>query len=131
MKISHLCVLAGRNVVFSFVRGGLQDLSVSRLKTSVSWGVPSLVIETYDVCLVRALSNYITAIGFGNEERQKAVGFENSGRLCTVGKDILRFHGVGHRFYSQPELNCQKRLSLTECGWIQMGGKCRRLLAIQ
>ena len=29
-----------RNEVISFVRGGLQDLSVSRLKTSVSWGVP-------------------------------------------------------------------------------------------
>jgi len=42
-----------------------------------------------------ALTNYITAIGFGNEERQKAVGFENFWpALHLVGKDILRFHAV-------------------------------------
>ena len=44
---------------------------------------------------VDALSNYITAIGYGNEER-KAVGFEKYWQNVThlVGKDILRFHTV-------------------------------------
>jgi methionyl-tRNA synthetase len=42
-----------------------------------------------------ALTNYITAIGFGNEERQRAVGFEKFWpALHLVGKDILRFHAV-------------------------------------
>jgi methionyl-tRNA synthetase len=42
-----------------------------------------------------ALSNYITAIGFGNEEREKAAGFEKYWpALHLVGKDILRFHAV-------------------------------------
>ena len=42
-----------------------------------------------------ALTNYITAIGFGNETRQKAVGFEKFWpALHLVGKDILRFHAV-------------------------------------
>ena len=42
-----------------------------------------------------ALTNYITAIGFGNDERQKAVGFEKFWpALHLVGKDILRFHAV-------------------------------------
>src|SRR5436190_3536610 len=87
---------ARRNEVMSFVRGGLQDLSVSRLKTSVSWGVP--VPDDPDHTMYvwfDALTNYITAIGFGNEERQKAVGFERFWpALHLVGKDILRFHAV-------------------------------------
>ncbi len=85
-----------RNEVMSFVRGGLQDLSVSRLRTSVSWGVP--VPDDPDHTMYvwfDALINYITAIGFGNEERQSAVGFEKFWpALHLVGKDILRFHAV-------------------------------------
>jgi len=42
-----------------------------------------------------ALTNYITAIGFGNQEREQAVGFERFWpALHLVGKDILRFHAV-------------------------------------
>jgi len=84
------------NEVTAFVRGGLQDLSVSRLKTSVSWGVP--VPDDPDHTMYvwfDALTNYITAIGFGNEERDRAVGFEKFWpALHLVGKDILRFHAV-------------------------------------
>jgi methionyl-tRNA synthetase len=85
-----------RNEVMSFVRGGLQDLSVSRLKTSVSWGVPVPDDPAHTMYVwFDALTNYITAIGFGNEERQKAVGFEKFWpALHLVGKDILRFHAV-------------------------------------
>jgi methionyl-tRNA synthetase len=85
-----------RNEVISFVRGGLQDLSVSRLKTSVSWGVPVPNDPAHTMYVwFDALINYITAIGFGNEERQKAVGFEKFWpALHLVGKDILRFHAV-------------------------------------
>jgi methionyl-tRNA synthetase len=85
-----------RNEVMSFVSGGLQDLSVSRLRTSVSWGVP--VPDDPDHTMYvwfDALTNYITAIGFGNEERERTVGFEKFWpALHLVGKDILRFHAV-------------------------------------
>ena len=85
-----------KNEVISFVRGGLQDLSISRLKSSVSWGVP--VPDDPDHTMYvwfDALSNYITAIGFGNEERQRVAGFEKFWpALHLVGKDILRFHAV-------------------------------------
>ena len=85
-----------RNEVMSFVRGGLQDLSVSRLKTSVSWGVPVPDDPAHTMYVwFDALTNYITAIGFGNEERQNAIGFEKFWpALHLVGKDILRFHAV-------------------------------------
>ena len=85
-----------RNEVMSFVRGGLQDLSVSRLKTSVSWGVPVPDDPAHTMYVwFDALTNYITAIGYGNEERQRAIGFEKYWpAMHLVGKDILRFHAV-------------------------------------
>lgn len=87
---------ARANEVISFVRGGLQDLSVSRLRTSVSWGVPVPDDPSHTMYVwFDALINYITAIGFGNQERQRAVGFEKFWpALHLVGKDILRFHAV-------------------------------------
>lgn len=85
-----------KNEVISFVRGGLQDLSVSRLKSSVSWGVPVPDDPAHTMYVwFEALTNYITAIGFGNEERERAAGFEKFWpALHLVGKDILRFHAV-------------------------------------
>ena len=85
-----------RNEVISFVRGGLQDLSVSRLRSSVSWGVPVPDDPTHTMYVwFDALTNYITAIGYGNKERERAVGFEKFWpAVHLVGKDILRFHAV-------------------------------------
>ena len=85
-----------KNEVTSFVRGGLQDLSVSRLKSSVSWGLPVPDDPEHTIYVwFDALTNYITAIGFGNEQQNRAVGFEKFWpALHLVGKDILRFHAV-------------------------------------
>ncbi|HKC63094.1 MAG TPA: methionine--tRNA ligase, partial [Pyrinomonadaceae bacterium] len=85
-----------RNEVMSFVRSGLQDLSISRQKSSVSWGIPVPDDSTHTIYVwFDALTNYITAIGFGNEERERAVGFEKFWpAVHLVGKDILRFHAV-------------------------------------
>lgn len=87
---------ARRNEVRSFVAGGLRDLSVSRLKSSVSWGVP--VPDDPDHTMYvwfDALSNYLTAIGFGNEQQENKLGFQKFWpALHIMGKDILRFHAV-------------------------------------
>jgi len=85
-----------RNEVKSFVAGGLQDLSVSRLRTSVSWGIPVPDDPNHTMYVwFDALTNYLTAIGFGNEQQEKKVGFEKFWpALHMVGKDILRFHAV-------------------------------------
>ncbi|HEX3102069.1 MAG TPA: methionine--tRNA ligase, partial [Pyrinomonadaceae bacterium] len=87
---------ARRNEVLSFVRGGLQDLAISRQRSSVSWGIP-VPDDANHVMYVwmDALTNYITAIGYGNAEKA-AVGFEKYWQNAThlVGKDILRFHTV-------------------------------------
>jgi methionyl-tRNA synthetase len=86
---------ARRNEVLSFVRRGLQDLSISRLKTSVSWGIPVPDDEDHVMYVwLDALSNYITAIGYGND-RAEAAGFDKYWpAVHLVGKDILRFHTV-------------------------------------
>jgi methionyl-tRNA synthetase len=87
---------ARRNEVLSFIRGGLQDLSISRQKSSVSWGIPVPGDDEHVMYVwLDALSNYITAIGYGNAERA-GVGFEKywANAMHLVGKDILRFHTV-------------------------------------
>src|SRR6266513_2980245 len=85
-----------RKEVRSFVAGGLLDLSVSRVRSSVSWGIPVPGDPQHTMYVwFDALTNYITAIGFGNEQQQRAVGFEKFWpALNLVGKDILRFHAV-------------------------------------
>jgi methionyl-tRNA synthetase len=87
---------ARRNEVVNFVRGGLQDLSVSRQRTSVNWAIPVPDDPAHSIYVwFDALSNYITAIGFGNEERERVAGFEKFWpAVHLVGKDILRFHAV-------------------------------------
>lgn len=86
---------ARRNEVLSFVKRGLQDLSISRLKTSVAWGIPVPGDEDHVMYVwLDALSNYITAVGYGNAERSN-VGFDKFWpAVHLVGKDILRFHTV-------------------------------------
>ncbi|MET0754091.1 MAG: methionine--tRNA ligase [Pyrinomonadaceae bacterium] len=85
-----------RNEVVAFIKRGLQDLSISREKSSVAWGVP-VPDDANHVMYVwmDALSNYITAIGYGNAERAH-IGFEKFWQNTThlVGKDILRFHTI-------------------------------------
>ncbi len=84
-----------RNEVLSFVRGGLNDLSVSRV--SVKWGIPVPDDPEHTMYVwFDALSNYITAIGYGNDQFGGEEHFNKfwPANLQLVGKDILRFHTV-------------------------------------
>lgn len=87
---------ARRNEVLSFIRGGLQDLSISRQRSSVSWGIPVPDDDDHVMYVwLDALSNYITAIGYGNAERAtQDVKKYWQNTMHVVGKDILRFHTV-------------------------------------
>jgi len=80
-----------RNEVMSFVRGGLNDLSVSR--TSFSWGIPVPGDPDHVMYVwLDALTNYLTATGYPNPADSKA-GFWPAD-VHLVGKDIIRFHAV-------------------------------------
>jgi len=83
---------ARRNEVLSFVKGGLQDLSISR--TSFSWGIPVPGNPDHIMYVwLDALTNYITALGFPDTEAPLYKTFWPAD-LHMVGKDILRFHAV-------------------------------------
>jgi methionyl-tRNA synthetase len=90
---------ARRNEVVSLVRGGLEDVSISRLKSSVSWAIPVPDDPEHTVYIwFDALINYITALGWGSESRRAEAGedlFEKFWPgLHLIGKDILRQHAV-------------------------------------
>jgi methionyl-tRNA synthetase len=81
-----------RNEVISFVEGELFDLSISR--TSFSWGVPVPGDDAHIMYVwLDALTNYITATGFPDEDSETYKTFWPAD-LHMVGKDILRFHTV-------------------------------------
>lgn len=82
-----------RNEVLSFVRGGLKDLSISR--TSFSWGVPVPGDDKHIMYVwLDALTNYMTAVGYGDPAEAQRFAERWPADLHMVGKDIVRFHAV-------------------------------------
>ncbi len=79
------------NEVYSFVEGGLRDLSITR--SSIRWGIPApgdpsqVIYVWFD-----ALSNYLTGVGYGTDDQE----FEKRwpATIHLMGKDIVRFHAV-------------------------------------
>ena len=88
---------SARNEVISFVRRGLEDLSISRSKEKFDWGI-DIPWDNSHITYVwfDALLNYITAIGYGSDEPELKARFEQlwPASVQVVGKDILRFHAV-------------------------------------
>ena len=77
----------------NFIEPGLEDLAVSR--TTFTWGVkvpsdPKHVVYVW----IDALINYITALGYGQDEHANFDKFWNGTVFHMVGKDILRFHSI-------------------------------------
>jgi methionyl-tRNA synthetase len=88
-----------RNEVTSFVRGGLEDLSISR--TTLDWGIPVPEPKRSDgknspphvmYVWVDALTNYVTGVGFPDEKSELWHFWPAD--VHVIGKDILRFHAV-------------------------------------
>jgi methionyl-tRNA synthetase len=80
-----------RNEAVSFVKSGLRDLSISR--TTFDWGVrvpgnPEHVMYVW----VDALTNYITGVGFPEENDPNWRYWPAD--VHIIGKDIIRFHAV-------------------------------------
>lgn len=73
----------------------IEDISVSRVNTNVSWGIPVLDDPSQVIYVwIDALSNYITAIGYDPDGSDKK--FENlwPADVQVIGKDILKFHSI-------------------------------------
>jgi methionyl-tRNA synthetase len=80
-----------RNEMLSFIRGGLNDLSVSR--SSFKWGIPVPGDADHVVYVwLDALANYITALGY--PDQTGPLWHFWPADLHLVGKDIQRFHAI-------------------------------------
>ena len=112
------------NEVMSFLRSGLQDLSISR--STFDWGIqvpwdPSQVVYVW----FDALLNYATAVGLGDDpdsEGGRKFAQTWPADVHLVGKDILRFHAV-----IWPAMLMAANLPLPKCvyahGWLLVGGE--------
>lgn len=73
----------------------IEDISVSRVNSNVSWGIPVLGDDSQVIYVwIDALSNYITAIGYdpdGSSEKFEKLWPAN---VQVIGKDILKFHSI-------------------------------------
>jgi methionyl-tRNA synthetase len=81
-----------RNEILSVIKGGLEDISISRPKEKISWGIdvpddPSQVMYVW----FEALLNYITVLGYPENEDFKNFWPAN---VQIIGKDIIRFHAA-------------------------------------
>ncbi|QBQ08203.1 methionyl-tRNA synthetase [Spiroplasma gladiatoris] len=106
----------------SFINTGLEDLSVTRV--SFSWGIPVLENPKHIVYVwIDALSNYITALGFGSDNTELLEKFwsEDGEILQIVGKEITRFHSIYWPILLN-SLNLKTPNKLLSHGWIISGG---------
>ena len=97
-----------RNEMLGFIRGGLQDFSISRERTPGGWGIPFPIAENGETARREdgswdpeagviyvwydALINYITGAGFPGDQEAFARWWPAD--LHVIGKDIARFHTV-------------------------------------
>ena len=98
-----------RNEIVSFVKRGLQDVSISR--TTFDWGIPVPGAPGHVMYVwVDALTNYITGAGFPDDKSEMFQKFWPAD-LHVIGKDIIRFHTVyWPAFLMSAGLPVQKRV---------------------
>ncbi|XP_018400192.1 PREDICTED: methionine--tRNA ligase, mitochondrial-like [Cyphomyrmex costatus] len=69
----------------------LQDLSITRIRNKMPWGIPSPCDESHSIYVwLDALVNYLTVLGYPNESYKELW----PPTIQIIGKDILKFHGI-------------------------------------
>lgn len=85
------------NEILAFIRGGLEDVSISRPAKDISWGVPVPDDSRQTIYVwFEALTSYLSSIGYGHEGAEGRKLFEEwwPANLQVIGKDNLRFHAA-------------------------------------
>lgn len=81
-----------RNEILWVINQGLEDISISRPKEKISWGIPVPGDKTQVMYVwFEALMNYITVLGYPEHEDFKKFWPAN---VQVIGKDIIRFHAA-------------------------------------
>ncbi|HYD92961.1 MAG TPA: methionine--tRNA ligase [Candidatus Paceibacterota bacterium] len=84
-----------REEAIAFVKGGLEDFSISREKARLSWGVPVPGDDTQVMYVwFDALTNYISTLGWPNEEGNFKKFWLDGLALQVAGKDQVRFQSL-------------------------------------
>lgn len=86
-----------KNEILRFIESGLQDFCISRSsERAKGWGIDVPGDSTQKIWVwFDALSNYINALGYGEEgEKFEEFWQDNDARLHVIGKGIIRFHAV-------------------------------------
>jgi len=84
---------ARQNEILSLISQGLEDVSFSRPRKDLSWGIPVPNDPEHTMYVwCDALTNYLTAIGYGNGEENFKKWWPAN--IHAIGKDILRFHAA-------------------------------------
>lgn len=82
-----------KNEVVSFIKQGLQDLSISR--NTFEWGIPIEFAPGHITYVwFDALTNYLTAVGYENNPELFDKFWTNGEVMHLLGKDIVRFHAI-------------------------------------
>jgi methionyl-tRNA synthetase len=110
-----------QNEVLSFIDQGLEDVSFSRPSKDLAWGIPVPGDDSQTMYVwADALSNYITAIGYGRDETTWEQWWPAD--VHVIGKDITRFHAI-----IWPAMLLASGLPLPKAllvhGFIQSGGQ--------
>ncbi len=105
--------------VISFVKSGLQDISISR--STLTWGVPFPGDDAHVTYVwADALNNYITAIGYAQDDKKEQFAKWWPADMQVMGKDIVRFHAIyWPAFLMAAELPLPQHLLVH--GWIKVG----------
>ncbi|MBP6924451.1 MAG: methionine--tRNA ligase [Candidatus Pacebacteria bacterium] len=84
-----------RQWAIEFVKGGLEDLSISRQKTRMDWGIPVPNDDEHVMYVwFDALTNYISTLGWPNTEGDFKKFWVESDTLQLAGKDQVRFQSI-------------------------------------
>ncbi|MEK7134873.1 MAG: methionine--tRNA ligase [Patescibacteria group bacterium] len=89
-----------RNEILSLLKEGLEDISFSRPRQDLDWGIPVPNDPKHTMYVwCDALSNYISALGYGQESDKRQTTSDKFRRywpadVQVIGKDILRFHAA-------------------------------------
>ncbi len=85
--------LSRKNEIVSFLREGLENISFSRQRNSLRWGIPVPGEEEQIIYVwCDALTNYLSGIGFTSDEKKFKQYWPADAHV--IGKDILRFHAA-------------------------------------
>ena len=84
-----------REEALKFVEGGLEDFSISREIKRMDWGVPVPDDDTQVMYVwFDALTNYISTLGWPNEEGNFTTFWKEGRTLQIAGKDQIRFQSI-------------------------------------